>query len=146
MKSFTISKDVIVVFVYSLLLKVIVCFTQTYPTGASYMAFPICLMAFTCICISRYKSEIFSSGKIVLTILAGTLVLTVPIRLVDFAQTAGSLPEEILGIAGIFSGWLISQKYRIWVFMLCLLLFIISSYVLLLYFPVNGLVRTNVSL
>lgn len=145
MKSFTISKDVVIVFAYSLLLKLMVSFTQTYPTGTSYMAFPICLMTFTCICISRYKSEIFSSGKIVLTILAGTLVLTVPIRLVDFAQTVGSLPEEILGVVGIFSGWLISQKYRIWVFMLCLLLFIISSYVLLLYFPVNGLIRTNIS-
>lgn len=125
-----INKASATVFLYSLLIKLLVCFSQSSPTGGYNIAFPICLMFFTWICIEEYKSEYYTASKIALTIFVGTLILTLPIRMVHFHETIGSLPQEILGIAGICAGWLFSYKHRIWLLLLILMAFIGIAHVL----------------
>ena len=129
MKLLMINKDTFILMIYSLLVKVIVCFSQTIHPGASYIAFPICLMIFTCESIEKYKSIGYTSSRIV----SITLILTLPVRIVYFYETMGSLPEEILGIIGIIAGLFLACKCRMWLLLLFLLAFMIIAYILLEY-------------
>ena len=125
MRYIELNKNILSVFVYSILVKIMVCFTQSSAIGVSYISFPLGLMLFTILCIDRYNTEKSTSKQIVLSILVGTLMLTIPIRILHFKATIGSLPEEILGVAGICSGWLVTYfKKKIWLLLLVMLVFI----------------------
>ena len=121
-------KAAIVVFLYAMIFNVLICLTQIFPPGASLFAFPLCSMIFTWMCIEEYKSTNYTTPKIILTILAGTLILTLPIRIIDFYGTIGSLPEEILGIIGVLLGWLLACKRKVWLLLLILMAFFIPAF------------------
>lgn len=130
MKLSQIKKTIAIIFAYSLLIKLMICYTLSFNSEASYIAFPVCLMMFTWMCVEEYNSKEVSSYQIVLTILIGTLVVTLPVRFVYFHDTISSLPEEVLGVAGIIMGWLLAYKRQIWLLLLVLMLYIIISQVL----------------
>lgn len=130
MKLTSKTKSVAVVFAYSILAKLIVCYSQSYPEfmgEVCLITFPVGLMMFTWMCIDTYKSDSYKAFQIALTILCGTLIITVPIRICDFHGTIGSLPQEILGIIGIFAGWLLACKRKIWLLLLLLAVFILIA-------------------
>lgn len=122
-------KTAIVVFLYALLFKFLVCSTLAFSTEASLFAFPLCSILFTWMCIEGYKSANYTTSKIVLTILAGELILTLPIRIIDFYGTKGSLPYEILGIIGILLGWLLACKHKVWLLLLVFMALIFPVYI-----------------
>lgn len=125
MTKFKISKKTALLFIYSLIMAVICNIPSTFNSGLKCVVSFMFMMAFTFLCIDTNESSDYSRTKVFLTILIGSLILEWPVRIVNFMDTFCTLPEELFTITGIFAGWLIACKRKIW------LLIIIMSVILL---------------
>ena len=101
------------IYFFSILLSVLVIpLRGGYVSIASITGFPLSAIVgfilyalLTVYFLKKFKGE--SIGYILLCILLGCLILSIPIRLMDFEGTLISLLEEIIHILGVLSGYLI---------------------------------------
>lgn len=102
-------------------------FSDLCQNALGYTAMPVCYMVFTAYVISGWPAKGLPVCMAIASIVIGRYVVSLPIHIIDYSQTLGSLPLEILSFVAIFLGILCSQKRSVLIWILSLTLLAIMG-------------------
>src|SRR6185295_3919903 len=98
-----------ILFFCSMLLMMVLAPLRGYVSiQASTLASFTCFFYFTVYCVRKYNAQLTGS-VILIALIVGEMILTLPIRIIDFRGSLISLPDELFHILGIVFGFAFTQ-------------------------------------
>ncbi len=129
MKFLRIHKSLWLLFFYSIAATFITCFFNTFESNLPVVARALSWMIYTFVCLDVYKPKGLSTFSILLAIMLGYLILLLPQDIIYFREVIFSIPANVMGLVGIFAGWLLASNRKIWLLLLLISAFLLITYV-----------------
>ena len=129
MKFLRIHKSLWLLFFYSIVATFITCFFNTFHSNLRIVARALSWMIYTFVCLDVYKPKGLSTFSILLSIILGYQILLLPHEVLYIRDIVFSIPFILMGLVGIFAGWLLASNRKIWLLLLLISAFLLITYV-----------------
>lgn len=120
-------KKIVLVFCGAMLLFLLTCWTAAYSIYAAGWAESLCFFVFTLLVLNRYAESDTYGIPFVLAVLAGRIVLELPLRIIEFRETMFSLFVPCIVIISILLASVYFKEKRTAVLILAVIILVLLN-------------------
>lgn len=120
-------KNLIITFICSLLLFLITCWAGAYSIFSAGWTESICFFVFTLLVLDKFAKPNCYGISIIVTIIAGRIVLELPLRVFEFRETLFSMFVPIVSIVSILLAAVYHKEKRTSVLILAVVILVLLN-------------------